>query len=634
MNKILKIENIKPLIILTLLCVISTVVLAGINLITAPIISDANKSAVTESLLMVMPDGEFNETSDTLAQDAPKVIKEIYTDKNGKGVVAVIVTNSGYTGKDIGFSVAIDNEGKIINLVITKNEESIVPAILKPYGEYGESYKGKSADEIDGLVTGATVKYTEKAIKDALREVLVYLDFSESEPEEETLPRTDDEIISLAASMVDKSVSFTDVTPEGKDFVKRVYRENGGKGYVVYTLVISSHYGTPETETLVHIDMDGKVVKAQKLLWKTSDPMYGFVPPTEEVVDEFYGRFEGVSAETVGSVELISGATNTSTSLKNAITEAISVVKELVEAENFKKTEEELIAIAKELVDGAVSFSNITPSSTAAVRRIYRENSGKGYVVFTQTISGYGSPDTEAVIHISIDGKVIKAKKLYWKTSDPMYGFVPPADDAVNDLYGRFEGVSSETVGSVELISGATSTSTTLRNSVSEALSLVDSFAKTENVKTDAQLLALAKEMVGEGSEFTNITPANSDPVRRVYRENSGKGFVVFTQTISGYGTPDTAALFYITADGKIAGVKKIFWKVSDPMYGFIPPTDDVVDEFYGRFEGVSAETVGSVELISGATNTSTVLRKSVSEALATVAELLLQENLQNGGNN
>ena len=633
MSKTFKFENIKPIVVLTLICVVVAALLAAINTVTGPIISDRQNQAVKESLLLVMPDGEFENESDELRADAPETVKEVYTEKNGKGYVVILSTNKGYTGKNIGMTVAIGTDGKIIKAVITQNEESIVPADLKPGGSYGDAYKGADADTVADVVTGATVKYTEKAIKNALKDAFTYLDFAEPEPEEPALPRTDDEILSLAASFVGDTVSLTDVSLEGKDFAKRIYRENGGKGYVVYTLVISEHYGTPETETLVHIDMNGKIVKLEKLTWKVSDPMYGFVPPADDVVDAFYERFEGASAETVGSVELISGATNTSTGLRTAVAEAVEAVDELIEAEHFKKTEAELLAIADELVGGAVSFTNLTPADTSAVRRVYRENSGKGYVIFTQTISGYGAPDTEAAIHVSADGTVIKTKKLHWKVSDPMYGFVPPADDVVDAFYGRFDGTSAETVGSVELISGATNTSTVFRNSVTEALSVVKALIKIDNIKTDAQLVALAKEMVGEGSEFTNVTPSNSDPIRRVYRENNGLGYVVFTQTTSGYGAPDTAALIYIDAEGRIADVEKIYWKVSDPMYGFVPPADEAVDAFYGRFEGTDSATVGSVELISGATNTSTVFRNSVAEALSVVSELLSQENLQNGGN-
>ncbi len=485
---LMKKENLKPVLVLTLICVISALLLAGVNAITSPFILNANKTAIKESLNKVMKDGEFNDSPDALSQDAPAVIKEIYTEKNGKGKVVIVSTNKGYTGKEIGFSVAIDNDGKIINLVITKNEESIVPAILKPDGNYGESYKGVDADGIDKVVTGATVKYTEKAIKDALKEVFVYLDFSDANAEK-PLPRTDDEIVTLAYEFLGGTISFTDVTPEGTTYAKRVYRENSGRGYVVYALVISPDYGTPETETLIHINNEGKVVKTEKIYWKVSDPAdYGtvsFTPPTEDVVDEFYSRFENVTSETVGSVEVITDVTRTSNRLIEAVTESIAVVKERVKRD-VAETDEEIIALAKELVGSDAEFTNFTPGNIDKVQRVYRENSGKGYVVYTLAVSPeYGTPETKTLIYINNEGKIAGVKKVYWKVSDPAdYGtvsFTPPTEAEVDEFYGRFDNATGETVGSVEVLSGVTNTSDRLKAAMAEAFQVVADLKAVES---------------------------------------------------------------------------------------------------------------------------------------------------------
>ena len=51
-------------------------------------------------------------------------------------------------------------------------------------------------------------------------------------------------------------------------------------------------------------------------------------------------------------------------------------------------------------------------------------------------------------------------------------------------------------------------------------------------------------------------------------------------------------------------------------MYGYEPPVEDVVNEFYGRLPGNSAGTIGDVQLVTNATNTSTNLVKAIKEAL------------------
>ena len=100
-------------------------------------------------------------------------------------------------------------------------------------------------------------------------------------------------------------------------------------------MVISEQKGTVETETLVHIGHDAKIIDVEKLTWKTSDAIYGYVPPTPEAVDEFYGRLVGVGTYELhynfmlDGAELVSGATGTSKNLVESLYEALSTVENL-----------------------------------------------------------------------------------------------------------------------------------------------------------------------------------------------------------------------------------------------------------------------------------------------------------------
>lgn len=469
-NNILKKENLKPLLVLTLICVVVAALLAAVNMITAPEIEARRLKEVQESLHRVMPDGEFNESPDELRSDAPDTVKEVYTEKNGKGYVVVLVTNKGYTGKNIGITVAIDGSGKILNAVITQNEESIVPDMLKPGKNYGDAYIGATADTVAEVVTGATVKYTEAAIKGAINDAFVYLKFKEN-----SLPRTDEELLTLAYGMVENAISFTDVTPEGTKLVKRVYRENSGKGYVVYAHTYAYYGGTLETENLVHVDNSGKIIKVEDLLWKVSDhPDY--TPPAQSAVDEFYSRFNDKTVDNIGEVELVSGATNTSTNVRNAMTEVLSVVNELLKTD-VTETEVQLMALARELVGDDAEFTNLTPGNIEFVKRVYRENSGKGYVVLAETVyDGYGI-DNSMLIHIGSDGKIENIKKLHFYATDTLpEKFTPPAQEVVDAFYERIDGKDTATLGGVELITGATNSSRKIIGSVEEALDIVSVF--------------------------------------------------------------------------------------------------------------------------------------------------------------
>ena len=149
--------------------------------------------------------------------------------------------------------------------------------------------------------------------------------------------REDSELLTLAGELVADSEGFTEVKFDTQTkYLVKVLKENGSKGYVAYVVVISANYGTVETETLVHIGVDGRIKGVSKLTFKTSDAIYGYVPPTEAAVDAYYDRLPGNNAESIESVELVSNATNTSTNMRNSLKEALEVVDELIANQKFE----------------------------------------------------------------------------------------------------------------------------------------------------------------------------------------------------------------------------------------------------------------------------------------------------------
>ena len=324
MKNMMKKENLMPVIVLGVICLVVAILMGGVNMITAPVIRESNDKAIADSLGKVMPDGEFNETEDVLSKDAPETISKVYTEKTGKGTVVVLVTNKGYTGKNIGITVGIDKDGKITGMQITQNEESIIPGELKPGGSYGDHYVGAGADEVAELVTGATVAFTESAIKGALADAFVYLGFAENKPE---LPREESEILGLAKAFYGEGAeNLVSYTPEDTSYVKRIYKEKGKASYVTYSFAYSQ-YGTPEFEFLTYVDEEGRVADIEKILWKVSDPKpeWGYSPPSDDEVDTFFEGFVGKTASTVSAVEVETGATNTAGRVRDAALESLEV---------------------------------------------------------------------------------------------------------------------------------------------------------------------------------------------------------------------------------------------------------------------------------------------------------------------
>ncbi len=324
MSKIWNKENIKTVLVLSIICIVVAALMSAVNLLTEPVISDRNEKEIAESLGKVMPGGQFDNEPDTVGENAPETISRVYTEKTGMGTVVVIVTNKGYTGKEIGFTVGIDASGKITGMQITKNEESIVPAELKPKGTYGNHYVGAGAKDIAELVTGATVQVTEGAIKSALNDAFVYLGFVDSKPE---LPREESEIFEMAKDFYGEGAeNLVSYTPKDSAYVKRVYKENGKDAYVAYAFVYSQ-YGHPEFEFLIRVDENRSVTDIKKIVWRVSDPKpeWGYNPPSDEAVDALFGSFVGKNVNTVSEVEIETGATNTAGRLRDAALEALKV---------------------------------------------------------------------------------------------------------------------------------------------------------------------------------------------------------------------------------------------------------------------------------------------------------------------
>ena len=358
-KKIFKKENIMPVAVLCGICLVVAVLMGTINLVTEPIIKKAEEQKVYDSLRVVL-DGEFEEVA--LPEGAPATAKGLYRvteDGELKGHVVTVVAK-GYAG-DIAITVGVDADGKITKAVITKQSETHGKSGMSAYPD---NFAGKGADDIGQVetFTGATISSTaiKKAITDALNTALGNVGAEpEPEPEPEQPLRPEPEIQSLAATLVGAGADLEDVTPADAelDYVKRIYKDKGGKGYVAYVAVISASYGTVETETLVHISAGGKIVGVDKLVWKTSDAIHGYVPPEESAVDAFYATFAGktlaefkaayVKESDTDEVEHVTNATNTTGNLVASLLEAFEAAEALgYESKDFAARIVGIVALA------------------------------------------------------------------------------------------------------------------------------------------------------------------------------------------------------------------------------------------------------------------------------------------------
>ena len=483
-KNMMKKENMMPVIVLLVICLAVALIMGVVNMFTAPEIERQQQEAIDASLKIVLPEGKNFEAIE-LSEDFPDEVKSAYKADGG------YVFELSVRGKEaMTVMCGVNSEGKIAGVeVISESEtpgykEKILPLVTGAEGKYN----GKDSTTLEPeLASGATL--TSNAIYKAVKasvDAYTVATGGEVEKEEETLPKTDSEITALASEMLGVSAdTLTNVTPEGTELVKRVYRDKGGKNYAVYTVVISSHYDTVETETLVIIGNNGAIKGIKKLAWNTSDaaPEYGYNPPSDSEVDAFYNGLVGKDSETLCDVDLKTGATNTTKNMVDSLAEAIEKVKELAK-KDMPTEEEKVIVLSAELLGtDAASLVDVTPDGNEYVRRIYRDKGGKGYAVYAAVISSYyGTVESETLVHVDLNGAIKGIKKLAWNTSDavPEYGYNPPSASEVDAFYNGLVGKDSGTIGSVDLKTGATNTTKNMVDSVIEGLEDVDALLVAE----------------------------------------------------------------------------------------------------------------------------------------------------------
>ncbi len=325
-------ELFKPVIVLTVICLISSALLAVTNSLTEPVI-EKNKEMIANAIYAeVLPEaeGEFEDfTQKTTVKDIIAVKKA----KNDAGW-CIQATGKGYGGA-VPVIIALDNEGTIQNAEFLKNEES--PGFGQKLVDgsadgpaFIQSLIGKAdsvtlhEDGVDG-VSGATI--SSKAVITAVNNALnAFAEVAKGvTPAEE--PAFDAEAF-INEALPEAEGVFEDVEPAGEK-VTAVRRAANGAGYAITAV---GKGVVDQVPALVVMDGEG-VIRKVAFLENKESPGYG-----EKLWD---GSEEGVSfAESLvgksGTVALhedgvdgISEATLSSEAAVSAVNSALNGFQEL-----------------------------------------------------------------------------------------------------------------------------------------------------------------------------------------------------------------------------------------------------------------------------------------------------------------
>ena len=164
----MKAKKILPIIVLVSICLVSSILLTLVNMITAPVIEAARSQAGNEKLLYVLPDGKNFEPIE-LDSSYPATVTEGYRADGGYVFVMSV------RGKSAGLIVmcGINDEGKIVGTAVVEHQETpeyaskVFPAVEGVEG----AYKDMSVDSFEPyLVAGATL--TSSAYSEAINAAL------------------------------------------------------------------------------------------------------------------------------------------------------------------------------------------------------------------------------------------------------------------------------------------------------------------------------------------------------------------------------------------------------------------------------------------------------------------------------
>lgn len=236
----MKKDNLKSIIVLFACCLIISLLLAAINLITAPIIKENSLKAQLAALEGLVPNADYEEKIGL--ENLPSSIEGIFVDKNGGGVAIVFSASSQYSSSPMQYAVGINMDGKIISI------KKIVYMESKDFGNYPDSFVGKEYADIDSVDAFAGVTYSSDAFKQGLKDA--YAAFYTATGGE--LKKTELDVLnSLIEGTTFKMIDTEAKLSEG---VTAVYRANAS------TYAFSIVDG--ETVTLVVSDILGKIICA------------------------------------------------------------------------------------------------------------------------------------------------------------------------------------------------------------------------------------------------------------------------------------------------------------------------------------------------------------------------------------
>ncbi len=161
-------DIIKPVVVLTCICLIVTALLAYVNTVTSPIIEDSEQKEAQAAMAEVLSEADGFEQIEF--EKSAERVSEIYQAKNDTGYVFILITK-GYGG-DMKLICGIKSDGTIEATKTLSHSETSGLGSKTAEDPYKSQYVGKNADTLKDVdaISGATISSVAyiNAIEDAV----------------------------------------------------------------------------------------------------------------------------------------------------------------------------------------------------------------------------------------------------------------------------------------------------------------------------------------------------------------------------------------------------------------------------------------------------------------------------------
>lgn len=281
-------KHIKTILSLFVICLVTALLLALTNSLTAPLIKKAEDAKANEALLQVLPGGEDFVKVDLSKYQLPATVVEAYTEKNGGSVFKLNTT--GYSPNMV-IMCGINADGSVSGAVCLSSGET-----LGYEKTFGDNFKGKTDATINEVNTISGATKTTGAYRSA---VLDAINAAKILGGESVDIRSEEEILAdnLNAALPSAQGKFTSLfIAEVISGVDAIYTADNGTG-AVYVC----------GESFVGVDKDGKVVSQADDTLKATVETAASVIAASSVTDIDLSSFEGLPSAVTAAQKTASG---------------------------------------------------------------------------------------------------------------------------------------------------------------------------------------------------------------------------------------------------------------------------------------------------------------------------------------